>query len=324
MPSMDALLKKTKKAIILGIGGGGDVIGTIPTSRYLRWLGIKTIIGGLTWERYVNDPEPGPRRMDEILNIEPLSKTIGLATGKTMTKKGVIFTESVVAGILGEKTILLDPNLGVQGMIEGLNKAAEKLGADLFIGIDVGGDVLASGNEKGLHSMLADSMSLSAMANLKIPSILGVMGCCTDGELKFEEFLQQLGKVAASGGFFGARGLTPEDVETLEKIIPRTKSEASALTVKAAKGLQGKIEIRGGYRKVFLTPISAITFYMDPKVVYERISRVAKKLLPTRTLEEAQKVLEDAGIPSELTFERNFVWKKYAVRDALMKRKMGG
>ncbi|MEM3402844.1 MAG: DUF1152 domain-containing protein [Candidatus Hadarchaeales archaeon] len=323
MSTMEDLLKKSRKAMILGVGGGGDVIGTIPTSRYLRWLGIETIIGGLTWERYVNDPEPGPRRMDEILNIELLSKTVGLVTEKTRTKKGVIFTESVVAGVLKEKTFLVDPNLGVQGMIEGLNEAMEKLGADLFVGIDVGGDVLASGEERGLHSMLADSMSLAAMANLEAPSILGVLGCCTDGELRFEEFLSQLGKVAAYGGFLGARGLTPEDIEVLEKVIPKTKSEASALAVKAAKGLQGKIEIRGGYRKVFLTPISAITFYMDPKVVYEKISKVAKDLLPTKTLDEAQKVLEDAGVPSELTFERNFVWKKYAKRDALMKKKMG-
>lgn len=320
---MEVLLKKARKAIILGIGGGGDVIGTIPTSRYLRWLGIETIIGGLTWERYVNDPEPGPRRMDEILNIELLSKTVGLATAETKTTKGVIFTESVVAGVLGEKTLLVDPNLGVQGMIEGLNEAAEKLGADLFIGIDTGGDVLASGREKGLHSMLADSMGLSAMANLKLPSILGIMGCCTDGELEFEEFFSQLAKVAACGGFLGARGLTPEDIETLEKIISKTKSEASALAVKAAKGLQGKVEIRGGYRKVFLTPVAALTFYVDPKIVFEKISSVAKELLPTRTLEDAQKVLEKAGIPSELTFERNFVWKRYAERDTLMRKRMG-
>ena len=88
--SFESLLKKSKYAMVIGIGGGGDVVGTIPTSRYLRWLEIPTIIGGLTWERYVNDPEPGPRKMEEIVDIERLSPTVGLASGKTRTTKGIV------------------------------------------------------------------------------------------------------------------------------------------------------------------------------------------------------------------------------------------
>ena len=60
--SLEVLVKESSYALVLGIGGGGDVVGTLPTSRYLRWLGIRTLVGGLTWERWVNDPEPGPAR----------------------------------------------------------------------------------------------------------------------------------------------------------------------------------------------------------------------------------------------------------------------
>lgn len=52
-------------------------------------------------------------------------------------------------------------------------------------------------------------------------------------------------------------------------------------------------------------------------MVFDRISRVAKKLVPTRSLEEAQGVLEREGVPSELTFERNYMWKRYTVSDRL-------
>jgi hypothetical protein len=231
----------------------------------------------------------------------------------------VRFTESVVAEVLKEEIVLVDPNEGVQGVIQGLNEAAEKLGVDLFVGVDVGGDVLASGNEKYLKSMLADSMMLAAMVNLKVPAVLGVFGCCADGELTFEEFIKQLSKIAGYGGLLGARGLTPEDVEELARVIPKTKTESSALAMKAAQGLRGEIEIRGGFRKVSITPMCALTFYFDPGVVFKRISRVAKDLVPTRTLEEAQRVLERAGVPSELTFERNYVWKRYAERDEWMR-----
>jgi hypothetical protein len=321
--SFEKLVRQSKFAMVLGIGGGGDVVGTIPTSRYLRWLGLKTVIGGLTWERYVNDPEPGPRKMEEIVDIRKLSATVGLTNSKTKTTKGIRFTESVVAEVLGEETVLVDLNQGVRGVVDGLNEAMDELGVDLFVGVDVGGDVLASGSEEGLHSMLADSMVLAAMVDLKVPAILGVLGCCADGELTLDQFNRQFSKIAGYGGLIGARGLTQEDIEVLEKVIPKTKTEASTLAVKAAQGVQGDIPIRGGYRKVQLTPMSAITFYMDPAVVFEKISPVAKDLVKTRTLDEAQAVLEKKRIPSELTFERNFVWKEFAEKDDLVKRRMG-
>lgn len=323
MTSFEEISKRAKRVLVLGIGGGGDIVGTIPTSRYLRWLGLETIIGGLTWERYVNDPEPGPRRIDEIVNIKKVSRTVGLANGETVTTKGVKFTESVVAEVLGEETVLVDLNGGVQGVIEGLNEAMEKLGVDFFFGVDVGGDILGGGDEEGLHSMLADSMMLAAMANLKVPSVLGVLGCCADGELTLEQFNRQVAKIAGYGGLIGARGLTPGDAEILDKVIPKTKTESSALAVRALRGESGEVQIRGGYRKVVLTPMCAVTLYFDPKVVFEKISRVAKDLVPTKSLDEAQAVLEKAGVPSELTFERNFVWKKYAEKDRLLKRGMG-
>lgn len=309
--SFESLAKNSKYAMVVGIGGGGDIVGAIPTSRYLRWLGTPTILGGLTWERYVNDPEPGPRKMEEIVNIELLSPTVGLANENTKTIKGIRFTESVVAEALKERTILIDLNRGVKGVIDGLNEAIRKLGIDLFVGIDVGGDVLGDGTEKGLHSMLADSMMLSAMANLEVPTVLGVLGCCMDGELTFDEFNRQLAKIAAHGGLLGARCLTPEDIEILEKVIPQTKTEASLLAVKAAQGLFGEVVIRGGRCKVQVNPISAITFYLDTKIVFEHISRVAKALVSTTSLDEANEILKRANLPSELEFERSYAWKRY-------------
>ena len=314
--SLEELADEANYALVLGIGGGGDVVGTIPTARYLRWLGLRMLVGGLTWERYVTDPEPGPRRMDEIVDIKRLSSTVGLANAKTRTTKGIRFTESAVAEVLNEEVMLVDLNQGVQGVIDGLNEALGQLGVDLFVGIDVGGDVLAEGKEEGLHSMLADSMMLAAMANLKVPAVLGVLGCCTDGELSFEQFNQQVAKTASNGGFLGARGLTPGDLAVLDEVIPKTKTESSALAVKAARGLRGEIEIRGGQRKVLLTPMAAMTFYFDPRVVF-KVSKVAKELVQTRSLDEAQAVLERLGVPSELTFERTYGWKRYAEKDKL-------
>jgi len=322
MKSLEGLAREASYSLVIGIGGGGDVVGTLPTSSYLRRLGLRTTVGGLTWERYVIDPEPSPRRMEEITNIKPISPTVGLANPRTKTTKGIRFTESVVAEVLGEETVLIDLSQGVQGVISGLKQAMRELGADLFVGVDVGGDVLAEGTEEGLHSMLADSMMLAAIAKLEVPSVIGVLGFGTDGELSFERLTKQVALIAGYGGFLGARGLTPEDIELLERVIPRTKTEATALAVQAARGRMGEVKIRGGYRKVALTPMSAVTFYFDPRVIFERVSKVARKLVDTKSLDEAQLVLEREGVPSELTFERNYVWKRYAAADKLYGRKL--
>ena len=314
--SLETLAGGSKKAFVIGIGGGGDVVGAIPTSNYLRRMGVATVLGGLTWERYVNDPEPGPRRMDEIVEVEMLSQTVGLANPATRTKKGVRFTEAAVSEALRERVLLIDPNRGVRGLVSGINAAAEIMGADLFIGIDTGGDVLARGDEKGLRSMLADSMMLASMVGLKIPSVLGVLGCCTDGELTLNEFIERLSLVAEYGGLLGARGLTPEDLELLDRVIPMTKTESSALAVRAARGLRGKIQIRGGYRTAELTPFSAVTFYLDPLVVFERVNGIAKELVNTETIEDADEILRKAGLPSELAFQRRGEWKKYLASGA--------
>jgi len=315
--SLETLVDEANYALVMGIGGGGDVAGAIPTARYLRWLGLNTLLGGTTWERYVVDPEPGPRRMDEIVDIKLLSDTVGLANAQTKTTKGIRFTESIVAEVLGVETMLVDLNRGVQGIISGLNEAMEKLGIDLFVGIDVGGDVLAEGTEQGLYSMLADSMMLAAMVNLKVPAVLGVLGYGSDGELGFQTLNENIARIASYGGFLGARGLTPDDLKVLDEVIKNSKTEATALAVEAARGKVGEIEIRGGQRKVLLTPASAITFFFDPRVIFERVSKVAKELVQTRSLDEAQQVLERMGVPSELTFERNYMWKKYVANDKL-------
>jgi hypothetical protein len=315
--SLETLVDEANYALVVGIGGGGDVIGTIPTARYLRWLGLNTLIGGLTWERYVVDPEPGPRRMEEITEVKILSSTVGLANANTRTTKGIRFTESIVAEALGTEVMLVDLNKGVQGIISGLNEAIEKLGVDLFLGIDVGGDVLAEGTEPGLHSLLADSMMLAAMVNLKVPSVLGVLGYGSDGELGFERLNENVARIASHGGFLGARGLTPDDLKVLDDVIKNSKTEATALAVEAARGKIGEFEIRGGQRKAVLTPASAVTFFFDPRVIFESVSKVAKDLVQTNNLDEAQEVLERMGVPSELTFERNYVWKKYSSTDKL-------
>ena len=55
---------------------------------------------------------------------------------------------------------------------------SQKNKIDLIVGIDVGGDILATGNEPGLASPLADSIMLAALSRIstKIQTLIGVLG----------------------------------------------------------------------------------------------------------------------------------------------------
>ena len=71
-----------------------------------------------------------------------------------------------MAELLGEPTLLVDPNPRPAGVADGLAAAAAHFGCDVVVLLDVGGDVLAHGDEPGLASPLADAVLLAAAPRL--------------------------------------------------------------------------------------------------------------------------------------------------------------
>ena len=304
--SLENLLKKSKKAILLGIGGGGDIVGTIPTAGLLRMFGIECVLGGLPWERSVIDPVPGPRTFDEIINLRVLNDTVWFANKNTLTNNGVRFAETLVAEIYDGETLLVDITRGVMGVFEGLRDAMKTLEADLLVGIDVGGDSVAFGDEKGLASPLADSIMTAALSKLsdEFNVLLGVFGFGSDGELTKEELEKSFAVISREGGFLGAWGITPDILRELEMVITKVPTEASKLPVESAKGRRGKTKIRQGTRKAYLSTTSTLTFYLSPKVVLEKLSKPARLVSGSRSLDEANKALHSMGLFTELDLER--------------------
>ena len=300
--SLEEVAKRARKALVIGIGGGGDVIGCIPTASYLSMFGTDTLLGGLTWERRVVDPRPGPRQIDELENITRVCEGVALANPQTRTRYGTTFTESAASSILGREVLLLDISGGVGGTVRALDRAMEKLGIDLVVGIDVGGDSLARGDEPGIQSPLADGIMVATLAKLKVPSVLGVIGYGSDGELTLEELNRNIAELAARGALLGARGATPRDLELMERIASASATEASRLVVEAGRGKYGAYSIRAGKRSVYLTPCALVTFYFSPWHVFE-FSRVSKLVAETHSLREADTILRSHGYCTELYFE---------------------
>jgi hypothetical protein len=306
--SLEDLLRASTHGLIVGVGGGGDVVGALATARFLEFVGPRFTLGGVSWERVVHDPVPGPRKLSEVRNVAVLHPFAWMANRDSQTDTGVFFAESLMAAAIGHDVLLIDINGGVNGVVDGLETAIEKLDIDLLVGIDVGGDSLAQGTEPGLRSPLADSIMLAAFTELEKRgrrTLWGVFGYGSDGELTVDEIETALSKIAASGGLLGAWGLTPKIADELEEVVKTVPTEASAIPLQCFRGASGTKKIRDGDRSLKLTPLTALTFFMAPMKLYETLSRPAQAVRQSSSLEEANDALHAIGIRTELDYERN-------------------
>ena len=301
-------LATAKRPLILGIGGGGDVVGALAIAEHCRLFhGANPIVGGVTWERTPVDPEPGPRRADEVANALELAPGILAASGETVIKdRDIPFAESRVAGLLGVQTVLVDVTIGPRRIADGLQQAAETMGCDLIVFLDVGGDALAHGDEPGLGSPLCDAVMLAAadlLAERDVAVLGALFGTGCDGELTPTEVLERLAEVGVAGGLAGAVGLTPEVAGLLEQAVDVVPTEASAQAVAAFRGVAGQVPIRDGRRTVLLSPVAAVTFFFLIPAAVRSAARLALAVRDAADLDEANAILRSLNVRTELDWE---------------------
>jgi hypothetical protein len=305
----EKLLSTARRPLVIGIGGGGDVVGALATAELCRlYHGAEPVVGGVTWERRVIDPVPGPRLLEEIEGAEIVGDTVAIAGPETRAGD-VVFGETHMARFLDAPTVLVDPNLGPLAMAEDIVAAGRQLGCDAYVFVDVGGDALADGSEPGLSSPLCDSLLLAAAARIQRAGMRvlgGVFGVGCDGELTFDEVMGRLALLGEERCLLGVRGLTPAVAYRLEQAVRFVPTEASAVAVRAFHGETGTVEIRGGRRTVELSPACALTFYFDVLKALRPVTPLAFAVADSKSLDEANEILNGLGVRTELDFERDF------------------
>jgi hypothetical protein len=279
------------------------VVGALACAEMARGVGLQAVVGGLTWERRVVDPLPGPRTLAEIAGARALNDAVAVAGPQTTGRGGFRFAEARVAELTGEDVVLVDPHPGPRALGAALGDAARQLGCDHVVLLDVGGDVLAHGDEPGLGSPLADAVLLAAAASVDLPVTAALWGAGCDGELTLDEVGARLAEVWAAGGARGALALTGEQADRLAPIVAAVPTEASATALRSARGETGRVPIRDGRRHVELTPLAGVLFLFDAGVAMRSAARLAQAVRDATDLGDADAILTRMGIVTELAYE---------------------
>ncbi len=280
------------------------MVGALACAETLRAEGRQAVVGGLTWERTVVDPLPGPRTLAEVSDARPLTDGVALAGPDTTGPGGFRFAESRLAELTGEEVVLVDPNPGPGAIGTAIGSAARALGCDHVVLLDVGGDVLAHGDEQGLGSPLADAVLLASAPTIGLPVTGVVLGAGCDGELTPAEVLARIGEVWAAGGSRGAWALTEDVVAAVERVVEAVPTEASAMALRCARGATGRVPIREGRRTVELGPLGGMLLAFDCAAAMRSAARLADAVRGAADLLEANAILTRMGVTTELDSER--------------------
>ena len=205
---------------------------------------------------------------------------------------------------LGTETLLVDVSAGAPGVRYALEASCGELGCDLVLLADVGGDILATGTEPGLASPLCDAVMAAGGRAAEVPALIAVTGAGCDGELTPAEVLERIAAAARAGVWAGTWSPSPEIVDEVAEAAAAGHTEASMQFVRCARGETGPTPIRDGRRTVELTPVGALTFFLEAGPSIGEFAPLAEIVSGAPTIDEARSALAAAGVRSELDYER--------------------
>ncbi|KAA3644748.1 MAG: DUF1152 domain-containing protein [Chloroflexi bacterium] len=317
-PSVAELARNAKNAMVVGSGGGGDVILTISVANYLELLGVENIyVGGVSSQWW--NPEGGSRIDNFVIgpkvydvtkmeNAEMLAPMVAKVNPKSTYD---IYTpaEAAVSAVVPWPVIIGGLTDGVVGLRDSLNQLIAEHNIDLFISADIGAHSFHDGKETTPpFTTLVALMTLSAMLQLDCPVVYSFSGYTCDAEMEIEELDERVGRIMKAGGYLGAYGLSQKDVEDSLKASEAFPDPIIPLVAKAAQGDLGlkKVPVISPWgRRAYITPLSSIYLFLDPQIMVNEVSKGVELLKETRSMAEAEKIYqEDIGLFPETRVQR--------------------
>ncbi|MFI8179244.1 DUF1152 domain-containing protein [Actinacidiphila glaucinigra] len=282
--------------LIVAAGGGGDAVAAAMLDAALYGDGDPAVILTYAWDRLIVDPLPGPRSPADFNGLRQLTPSVHVVPADAEPVAPAGSTLPRLAAALPHSLALIDPRRGAVGIVQQLDELIAKLSPESVDLLDVGGDILARGDEPTLKSPLADALTLAACAQLKMPVRLLIAGPGLDGELPAGDLIEALGPIAHT--------LTAEDLEPIASILEWHPSEATAMLGATARGVRGLCEIRDAGLPVPLTDEGPTVHEAELDNALHR-NTLSRALVSTSSLQEAEQHSREICGYSEIDYERN-------------------
>ncbi|MFB9736856.1 MULTISPECIES: DUF1152 domain-containing protein [Streptomyces] len=282
--------------LIVAAGGGGDAVAAAMLHAALYGDEDQAVIFTYAWDRLLIDPHPGPRGADGFTGLEQLTRSVRSvpATARPIPPGGSTLPR--LAAELPHTLALLDPHHGAEGITRQLEELVTHLAPASIDLLDVGGDILARGDEPTLKSPLADALTLAACCQVNAPIRLLIAGPGLDGELSPDDLRPLFGPLVHT--------FTAEDVDAIGGILQWHPSEATAMLAATARGARGTCEVRDAGLPVPLTDEGPTVHEVDLDDALSRNS-LARAVMTTATLDEAEAHSREICGFSEIDYERN-------------------
>ncbi|GAB3177670.1 hypothetical protein GCM10027162_27790 [Streptomyces incanus] len=262
----------------------------------------QAVILTYAWDRLLIDPLPGPRQPADFTGLERLTPAVWTVPAQARPIAPAGSTLPRLAAELPHTFALLDPYQGAEGLTHQLEDLVSHLEPESIDLLDVGGDILARGDEPTLKSPLADALMLAACCQVNAPVRLLVAGPGLDGELLPEDVAGVLGLIVHT--------FTARDSDAISSVLEWHPSEATGLLVATARGVRGTCEIRDAGLPVPLTDESPTVHEVDLDDAVSR-NQLARAIMATAHLGEVEAYSREICGYSEIDYERNkALWLK--------------
>jgi hypothetical protein len=199
-------LRATRSVLLLGAGGGYDILGAVPLFVALRAQGKTVHLGGVSFTSL--DALPGCRSDDAHACLFPVR-------GESAVSDRYC-PEPWLARWLSagghDQPIWALAKVGVRPLRAALADLVARLAADAVVLVDGGVDILLRGDETSIGTPAEDLASLCAVSGLDVPTrlimCLGFGAEIRDG-IPHAQVLERVADLQEKGGYLGAVSLHP-------------------------------------------------------------------------------------------------------------------
>jgi hypothetical protein len=281
LPILDDLAD-SKRIMVVGLGGGFDLIGAVPIIVSL----------GESYESIV------------LVNLSPKSDFLLRESTEEDYPEGLL--PNVVRGLEGKFTV---GRHGVQLVRKAYKHIIDSLNIDAVIGIDGGVDSLMRGDELNAGTILEDFVALAALRDFDCKKILACVGFGseTEEELNHYRVLENIAALSKSGHFLGTCSLTKDMLSyeyyramCKEIMENRRKSHIQTKIISAVEGEFGDHhmyddvdarvynEYKGAY---FISPLTGMYWFFKMEGVISA-NLMIEHLIPSNTFADAMMLLK--------------------------------